>query len=99
MMDGGHHYETCLARNAECDPGCIDLDQACRRQMPNLTGLEYVYPRLRTIRARHPERVDAVVREALAHDGPVLVDVWIDKAENVLPMVQPGRGLEEMVES
>ena len=21
MMDGGHHYETCLARTAECDAG------------------------------------------------------------------------------
>jgi len=99
MMDGGHHYETCLARTAECDPDCTDIDQSCRTQLPNLTGLRQVYPRLRTLRVRLPERLQDAVREALAHPGPVLVDVWIDKAENVLPMVQPGRGLAEMIES
>jgi acetolactate synthase-1/2/3 large subunit len=99
MMDEGHHYETCLARTSECADGCINLDQGCRRQIPNLTGLHFVYPRLTTLRIRDPRRVIGQVREALAQDGPVLVDVWIDKAENVLPMVQPGRGLEEMIES
>ncbi|MEA3276728.1 MAG: biosynthetic-type acetolactate synthase large subunit [Pseudomonadota bacterium] len=99
MMDGGHHYETCLARNAECDPDCMDLDQSCRRQLPNLTGLRWVYPGLKTLRVRRPELLRDSVREALSHDGPVLVDVWIDKAENVLPMVQPGQGLESMIES
>jgi acetolactate synthase-1/2/3 large subunit len=99
MMDEGHHYETCLARNAACDPHCNDLDQSCRRQMPNLTGLQYVYPRLKTLRIRTPERMEALIAEALAHDGPVLADVWVDKAEDVLPMVQPGRGLGEMIEA
>jgi len=99
MMDGGHHYETCLARNAECDPECTDLDQTCRRQLPNLTGLHFVYPRLKTIRIRQPETLLDSVREVLDEPGPVLADVWIDKAENVLPMVRPGHSLEEMIES
>jgi acetolactate synthase-1/2/3 large subunit len=99
MMDGGHHYETCLARNAECDPECTDLDQTCRRQLPNLTGLNFVYPRLRTMRVRSPDRLVESVRDALADPGPVLADVWIDKAENVLPMVRPGHSLSEMIES
>jgi acetolactate synthase-1/2/3 large subunit len=99
MMDGGHHYETCLARNAECDPDCTDLDQTCRRQLPNLTGLQFVYPRLKTIRIRQPETLLDSVHEVLDEPGPVLADVWIDKAENVLPMVRPGHGLEEMIES
>jgi acetolactate synthase-1/2/3 large subunit len=99
MMDDGHHYETCLARNAECDPDCTDLDQSCRRQFPNLTGLQYVYPRLKTIRVRNNHRIHDAVAQALAYDGPVLVDVWIDKAEDVLPMVRPGQGLADMVEA
>jgi acetolactate synthase-1/2/3 large subunit len=44
MMDDGHHYETCLARQQDCDPDCTELDQGCRRQLPNLTGLRQVYP-------------------------------------------------------
>jgi acetolactate synthase-1/2/3 large subunit len=99
MMDGGNHYETCLSRTAECDPACTDVDQACRTQLPNLTALQFVYPRLKTMRVSQPRALQAVVREALAYDGPVLVDAWIDKAENVLPMVQPGQGLGEMIES
>jgi acetolactate synthase-1/2/3 large subunit len=99
MMDEGHHYETCLARTASCDPHCMDLDQTCRRQIPNLTGLKYVYPRLKTHRIKHPDQLEAGIAEALAEPGPVLVDVWVDKAENVMPMVRPGHRLDQMIES
>lgn len=99
MMDEGHHYETCLARDASCDPDCMDLDQTCRRQIPNLTGLKYVYPRLKTQRIKHPKDLREGVAQALAEPGPVLVDVWVDKAENVIPMVRPGHRLDQMIES
>lgn len=99
MMDDGHHYETCLARTADCDPDCIDLDQSCRRQIPNLTGLKYVYPRLKTVRLRDPATLREDIAAVLAEPGPVLVDVWIDKAENVIPMIRPGHSLEQMIES
>ncbi len=99
MMDDGHHYETCLARNVDCDPDCTHLDQTCRRQIPNLTGLRYVYPRLKTLRIKDPDSLRAGIAEALAEPGPVLVDVWVDKAENVIPMVRPGHTLEQMIES
>ncbi|MGQ9660356.1 MAG: biosynthetic-type acetolactate synthase large subunit [Thermochromatium sp.] len=99
MMDDGHHYETCLARTADCDPDCIDLDQGCRRQIPNLTGLKYVYPRLKTVRLRDPATLYEDIAAVLAESGPVLADVWIDKAENVIPMIRPGHSLEQMIES
>jgi acetolactate synthase I/II/III large subunit len=99
MMDEGHHYETCLARDASCDPDCMDLDQTCRRQIPNLTGLKYVYPRLKTRRIKHPADLHEQIAKALAEPGPVLVDVWVDKAENVIPMVRPGHSLAQMIES
>ena len=99
MMDQGHHYETCLARSAECKPDCTNIDPACRRQIPDLTGLDQVYPRIRTRRLKEPKDLDDGIREAIEMHGPVLVDVWIDKTENVLPMVRPGQGLEQMIES
>jgi acetolactate synthase I/II/III large subunit len=99
MMDGGHHYETCLARTAECDPDCTDMESGCRRQIPNLTGLKYVYPRLKTLRIRTPAELEPGIAAALADDHPVLVDCWVDQAENVLPMVRPGHTLEQMIES
>jgi len=99
MMDGGHHYETCLARREDCDPGCIDIDQNCRRQFPNLLGLKTVYPRLETLRVKAPRELRGVLAQALDTPGPVLVDCWVDKTENVLPMVLPGGRLDTMIES
>ena len=99
MMDDGLHHETCLARTAECEPDCTELDQGCRRQIPNLTGLKFVYPRLKTRRIKSPDELDAGIAWALDEPGPVLVDVWVDKAENVLPMVRPGHRLSDMIES
>jgi acetolactate synthase-1/2/3 large subunit len=58
-----------------------------------------VYPRLHTLRAKDPRTLPEVLARALALDGPVLVDVWIDKAEDVLPMVLPGARLDAMIES
>jgi len=99
MMDGGHHYETCLARRDDCDPHCSQIDQTCRRQIPNLLGLKQVYPRLETLRVKTPRELRGLLDQALRLPGPVLVDVWIDKAEDVLPMVLPGGRLDTMIES
>ncbi len=99
MMDGGHHYETCLSRTADCDPDCTDMDEECRRQIPNLTGLKYVYPRLKTLRIKSQCELAAGIAAALADPHPVLVDCWIDKGENVLPMVRPGHTLDQMIET
>ncbi|MBK1647259.1 biosynthetic-type acetolactate synthase large subunit [Rhabdochromatium marinum] len=98
MMDDGHHYETCLARNEDCERDCIAIDQTCRRQVPNLTGLSHVYPGLKTQRLRGPLGMRESLREALEQEGSVLVDVWVDKAEDVLPMVPPGKRLDAMIE-
>lgn len=99
MMDEGLHHETCLARTADCDPDCTKIDDTCRRQIPNLTGLKYVYPRLHTLRIRTPDQLRDGIAAALADPHPMLVDVWVDKTEDVLPMVRPGQSLENMIES
>lgn len=98
MMDGGHHYETCLARSAECKPDCTLTDPACRRQIPDLLGLEQVYPRIRTRRITETAKLWEGLEETLAVPGPTLVDIWIDKTEDVLPMVKPGHALSQMIE-
>ena len=67
------------------------MDEDCRRQIPNLTGLKYVYPRLKTLRITTAAELREGIARALAEEHPVLVDCWVDKAENVLPMV--GRGM------
>lgn len=39
----------------------------------------------------------AAIKESLAHDGPVVLDVAITPEENVYPMVAPGAALHEMI--
>ena len=43
------------------------------------------------------EEAEAVFKEALLSDEPVLIDCRVKQKENVYPMVVPGTGLHEMI--
>jgi acetolactate synthase-1/2/3 large subunit len=49
------------------------------------------------LRASKPAEVDDVIREMIAVNRPVLVDVRVDKAENCFPMVPSGAPHNEMI--
>ncbi|AVX19919.1 acetolactate synthase, large subunit [Carboxydocella sporoproducens DSM 16521] len=49
------------------------------------------------LRATRPEEVPEVLATALATPGPVVVDIVVDREENVLPMVPPGGALHKMI--
>jgi acetolactate synthase-1/2/3 large subunit len=66
---------------------------------PQPDRVKFVYPRLKTRRIKSPAELDEGITWALKEKGPVLVDVWVDKAEDVLPMVRPGQRLSDMIES
>jgi acetolactate synthase-1/2/3 large subunit len=65
---------------------------------PDYVGLAAAYgiPGFRVERA---DQVDGVVRAALAHDGPALVEFLIEQEANVFPMIPPGASLSEPIES
>ena len=48
------------------------------------------------LRATRPDEVDDTIARMIAHEGPVLVDVRVDKTENVFPMIPAGAGHHEM---
>ena len=50
-------------------------------------------------RVERAEQVEGVVRAALAHDGPALVEFLIEQEANVFPMIPPGASLSEPIES
>lgn len=52
---------------------------------------------VRGLRVDEPGQLDAVLREALTHEGAVLVDVIVPADEDVLPMVPGGKRLDQMV--
>ena len=49
------------------------------------------------LRATKPSELKAVLEEAFAHDGPVFVDVVVNREENVFPMVPSGGILNKMI--
>jgi len=49
------------------------------------------------LRATKPEEMDDVIDAMLAADGPVMVDVCVDKMENCFPMIPSGAAHNEML--
>lgn len=49
----------------------------------------------RAIRVTKPEEVEPALKEALACDGPIVLDVMIAEDDKVFPMVSPGAPIEE----
>ncbi len=51
------------------------------------------------IRVGEKDKVAATLEEAFAYNGPVVVEFIVKPEENVYPMVPPGAGLMEMIQS
>ena len=49
------------------------------------------------LKASRPDEVEAVIKQAFATPGPVIMEFKVAREENVLPMVPAGAGLNEMV--
>ena len=52
---------------------------------------------MKGIRCKDPAKLDACIKEMMAHDGPVLFDCWVDPKENVYPMIPAGAAHHELV--
>ena len=51
----------------------------------------------RGMRVTDPDKLDAAIREMIAHPGPVVMDVAVDKEENCFPMIPSGAAHNEMI--
>jgi acetolactate synthase-1/2/3 large subunit len=49
------------------------------------------------LRVNHREEVVPAIEQAMAHDGPFLIDFRVEPEENVYPMVVPGASLAEVL--
>lgn len=50
---------------------------------------------VKAYRIKTKAEIEPVLKEVLAQQGPVLVDCWVDKDVNVLPMVPAGASVED----
>ncbi|MHB0704897.1 acetolactate synthase 3 large subunit [Roseomonas mucosa] len=49
------------------------------------------------LRATKADELDDVIREMIAHPGPVIADIAVDPKENVFPMIPSGAAHNEMI--
>jgi len=87
---------TCLQRNATCPPHCDGTGENCPKYVPDFIKLAEAYGAL-GIRVREKAEVVPALKKALNTPGPVIVEVEIEKEENVYPMVPAGASLNEMI--
>lgn len=66
--------------------------------IPDFVKLADAY-NVRGLRVEKPNELKSAISTMLEHKGPFVLDVWVEKEENVLPMVPAGRGLMEMIEA
>ena len=63
--------------------------------LPDFVALAEAFG-MKGLRATVPGEVDAVIAEMIAHDGPVIADIMVEKTENVFPMIPAGAAHHEM---
>ena len=49
------------------------------------------------LRTERVDEVESTIQQALATQGPVLMEFKVSREENVMPMVPAGKGIHEMV--
>ena len=69
----------------------VNLEQA-----PDFVKLAEAYGILGLI-CDKPEELEATLRRAMEHDGPVVMDIRVAKESNVFPMIPSGQTINEMM--
>ncbi|GAV22463.1 biosynthetic-type acetolactate synthase large subunit [Carboxydothermus pertinax] len=49
------------------------------------------------VRIKKEDNLEEKLWEVLKHPGPVVADIWVDREENVFPMVPPGGAINKML--
>jgi acetolactate synthase-1/2/3 large subunit len=98
MFDRGNLFECCLDRSIECPPGCSSFKDCIKRNHnPDLVGLKDVYHGIKTHRISRSEEITPAIQDALSHEGPYILDVEIKRESYILPIIPPGKGIEDMI--
>ena len=68
----------------------------CLASNPDFIKIAEAYG-VKGIRVDDKKNVDAGIKEMIKHDGPVVLEVVVDREEGVYPMVPAGAGSSEMI--
>ncbi|NJN60860.1 MAG: biosynthetic-type acetolactate synthase large subunit [Coleofasciculaceae cyanobacterium RL_1_1] len=64
--------------------------------MPDVELLCQAYG-LKGMKVRRPEDISEAIATMLAHEGPVVLEIYVHKTENCYPMIAPGKNNAQMI--
>lgn len=94
----GKRYEaTCLRRRVTCPDGCKGKNEECPPYLPDFMQFAKAYG-AHGIRVEREEEIAAAFEEAKTYtDAPTIIEFMISSDEIVLPMVQGGNPMSQMI--
>ncbi len=97
LFYGKRYASTCLRRRVSCGNGCKGPNGGCPPYVPDFVRFAESYGAC-GIRVEKEEEIDAAFEEAKKHtDAPTIIEFMIASDEIVLPMVQGGNPMSEMI--
>ncbi len=94
----GHKYSsTCLRRRKSCPLVCDHPQKDCPKYTPDFVKLAESYG-AKGIRVEKEEDIAKAFKKAAKETKvPTLIEFIIDREENVMPMVPPGKPLDKVI--
>jgi len=91
------YSRVCLQQNPDCPDECRGPSGNCPPQyLPDLVKVAEANGMI-GYRAKTKTEVDEVLKKGLSDNGPVLMEFFVNREENVFPMVSAGKPLNEMM--
>ncbi len=88
---------TCMRYRKSCAKNCMDPEKKCPPYLPDFVAFAESYGAM-GIRVTKGSQIKAALEQAAANkQGPTIIDFIIDSHSLVLPMVQSGKSLSEMI--
>jgi len=91
------YSRVCLKQTPDCPAECRGTEENCpKKYLPDLVKVAEANG-MAGFRAETKADVDTVLKKGLAAAGPVLMEFFVEREENVFPMVSAGKPLSEMM--
>lgn len=99
LFFGKRYSGTCLGRQKSCpEPSqCPGPGPQCPKMIPDFKKVAEAYG-IKGFEVHKPSEVKSVLSEVLKMKEPVLVNFFVEKEENVMPMVPAGSALDQILE-
>ncbi|MBU0712219.1 biosynthetic-type acetolactate synthase large subunit [bacterium] len=91
------YSRVCLQQTPDCPDECRGPNGNCPPQyLPDLVKIAEANG-MNGYRAKTRTEVEEVLKKGLAEEGPVLMEFFVNREENVFPMVSAGKPLSDMM--